>query len=153
MSGKSVVFYAIEEDFFTVAFKLLERLYSVNERVLFLCDSEEEVLFFNSKIWTCSRLSFIPHGDKSSMTLDEANYCHTWISTDIVFYNNPVCLLHNGLDLSKKNDIKKFQKIIDIFNIKELDSAKRRLNFYNDESFSDHKLWIQSGGTWKAGNI
>ena len=153
MSERSVVFYGIESEFLPIACKLIEKMYSVGERILFLCDNDEEVSFYNSKLWTFSRLAFIPSGNKQTIVADDVKFCHTWFSTDIVFHNDPSCLLHNGLDVANLNDIEKFQKVIDIFNLESIDSAKTRSKFYKEKNFNNQKVWIQSENSWKPGEL
>ena len=153
MSSKSVVFYAISSEFLNIALKLLEKLYETKENTLFLCNSEDEVRFFDSKIWTYSKLSFIPHGSASTVSVENAKFCHTWLSTEIELLNNPVCLLHNGVNVEKDEKLKSFEKIIDIFNIDLLDASKKRSDLYKDFGFSEQKLWEQSGASWKSGEL
>lgn len=153
MSGKSVVFYGIETEFLQVALKLIEKMYESSEKCLFLCDNSEEVSFYDSKLWTYSKLNFIPHGNKNSLSIEDAKFCHTWLSTEIVFYNDPVCLLHNGLNISESQDISKFQKIIDIFNIDLKSDASIRSESYKKLGFSEIKFWTQKEGSWKSGDL
>ena len=153
MPNKNLIFYSIETDFISIACKLIEKMYSIRENVLFLCDNEDEISFYNSKLWTFSRLGFIPSGNKKSLPIEDANFCQTWFSTDIVFYNSPVCLLHNGLDISNQNEIGKFEKIIDIFSKDLIELAKDRFNFYKSLGFSNYKLWKQCNNNWVAGEI
>lgn len=153
MSERSVIFYGIESEFLPVACKLIDKMYFVGERVLFLCDNIEEISFYNSKLWTFSRLAFIPSGNKQTLSIEDAKFCHTWFSTDIVFHNDPNCLLHNGLDVSNLNGIEKFQKVIDIFNLESIDSTKERANLYKEKGFNNQKVWIQSENSWKPGEL
>lgn len=153
MPGQSVVFYAILSEFFPVAYKLVEKMYSIGERVLFLCDNEEEVGFYNSKLWTTSKLSFIPSGNKSTITIDDAKFCYVWFSTEITFANEPTCLLHNGLDVCRFDRVERFRKIVDIFLIDSLESAKPRSAWYKAKGFEDQKLWIQTDSSWKQGSL
>ena len=149
MPEKSVTFYGIQEEFFPIAYKLVEKMYSLKERVLFLCDNEDEVNFYNSKLWTSVQLSFIPSGNSRTIPAENAKFCCIWFSTKITFLNDPSCLLHNGLDIADNSEIKKFQKIIDIFNFETIDSAKLRAQIYQKNGFTAQKLWIQDSGSWK----
>ena len=151
MSGTSVVFYGIQTDFFAVAYKLIEKMYALGERVLFLCDSEDEVNFYNSKLWTTAQLSFIPSGNKQTILPEDAKFCYVWFATEITFLNNPTCLLHNGIDISNMSGLNRFQKIVDIFNLDAMDDAKSRAQFYQGNGFTDQKFWLQDNGTWKQG--
>jgi DNA polymerase IIIc chi subunit len=146
---KNAMFYGFETDFFSVAIRLIEKLYSSNERVLVICETEDEVSFLNSKLWTYSQLSFIPHGCKHSLTLEEAKFCHTWISTELTFINTPISLINNGLNI-KDNNISRFNKVIDIFNKELIDAVKSRVQYYISAGFINIKFWIQSNGTWEA---
>ena len=153
MSKKSVIFYGIHSDFFQVAYKIIEKMYatqtSVREPVLFLCDNEEEVSFYNSKLWSAVQLSFIPSGNKNTIPECDAIFCYVWFSTEITFINKPTCLIHNGMDISNFDLLDKFQKIIDIFNIDLIEQAKQRFPIYQQNGFLDTKLWIQTDNSWK----
>ena len=153
MSDRSLAFYAIESDFLSIACKLIEKLYTLKENVLVLCDNDEEVSFYSSKLWTFSKLAFIPNGNKDTISNEEAIFCHTWFSTDVVFYNNPVCLLHNGLDISGVSDLDKFEKVIDVFPKDLLGLAKTRYDLYKKPGFGNYKLWMQSANSWKPGEL
>ena len=153
MSEKNVIFYGIHSEFFQVAYKIIEKMYatqtSVREQVLFLCDNEEEVNFYNSKLWSTVQLSFIPSGNKNTIPESDAIFCYVWFSTNMVFVNNPTCLIHNGIDMSNVGCLDKFCKIIDIFNIELIDNAKQRFQIYQQNGFLDAKLWIQTDNSWK----
>ena len=153
MPDKSIIFYGIKSDFFPIAHKLVEKMYEMGERILFLCDNEDELTFYNSKLWTAARLSFIPSGNKKTIPAEDAKFCYVWFSTEISFQNDPTCLLHNGLDISNLQDLEKFKKIVDIFNIDAIESAKNRARAYQEKGFSDQKLWIQTDASWKQENL
>ena len=153
MSENCVIFYGIETDFFSVAYKLIEKMYSMRERILFLCDNEDEVNFYNSKLWTSVQLSFIPSGNRSTISPGDAMFCYVWFSTEITFLNEPTCLLHNGLDISSIGAIEKFQKIVDIFGLDRINSAKERAKIYRGNGFSNQKFWTQSNGSWKQEDL
>ena len=153
MSGASVVFYGIQTDFFPVAYKLIEKMYSLYERILFLCDNDEEVRFYNSKLWTTAQLSFIPSGNKRTILPEDAVFCYVWFATEITFINNPTCLLHNGIDIVDISGLNRFQKIIDIFNIDAKESAKLRAQAYLKNGFTDQKFWFNDNGSWKQGSL
>lgn len=149
----SVIFYGIKSEFFPIASKIVEKLYVSKERVLFLCDNEEEVNFYNAKLWTFSKLLFIPSGNKRTISNEDAKFCYVWFSTSISFDNDPTCLIHNGLDITSMSSIEKFEKIIDIFNIDLLNAAKIRAVFYKEKGLINQKLWIQSETSWKQGEL
>lgn len=153
MSDKSLIFYSIETDFISIACKLIEKMYAIRENVLFLCDNEDEISFYNSKLWTFSRLGFIPCGNKKSLPIEDANFCQTWFSTDIVFHNSPTCLLHNGINISTLNGIERFNKIIDIFSKDLIENAKTRFEQYKSSGFKTYKLWIQNNNNWISGEF
>lgn len=150
MSSKSIVFYAISSSFQDVSFKLVEKILSLGEKVLFLCGSEEEVRFLDSKLWTFSKLSFIPHGSKFSATRETVPFCKVWFSTELDLTINPKNLIHNGIDVSSDASINFFQKIIDIFDKDKRSLAKSRSQNYRNVGFSDQKLWIQEENSWKS---
>lgn len=147
-SIKTVVFYGISSEFFSVALKLTEKLYENKENSLFLCKNKDEVQLYDSKLWTYSKLSFVPHGSQHSINEGMEKFCHTWFSTEVEFVNAPVCLIHNGLDV-KNDTIKSFEKIVDIFDTNLLADAKSRAAFYKDLGFSEQKCWEQIGSTWE----
>ena len=153
MSGTSVVFYGIQTDFFPIAYKLVEKMYALGERILFLCDNEEEVSFYNSKLWTSVQLSFIPRGNKHTILPDDAKFCYVWFSTEITFLNNPTCLLHNGIDIGNMSELSRFQKIVDIFNMGTKDDAESRVQAYLKNGFIDQKFWFHDNGIWKQGSL
>lgn len=156
MSEASIVFYGIQTDFFPIAYKLIEKMYDLHERVLFLCDNEDEVNFYSSKLWTTVQLSFIPSGNEHTISVEDAKFCYVWFSTEITFYNDPTCLLHNGLDISNISDISgfnRFQKIIDIFNLDDMDAARLRSKTYLESGFSNQRVWIQDNASWKQGSV
>ncbi|MDR3224496.1 MAG: DNA polymerase III subunit chi [Holosporales bacterium] len=151
MQEKSVVFYCAKSDFFSTACRLIEKMYAMNERVLVLCSNDEEVDFYNSKLWTFSRLSFIPSGNRKSLPIEDAEFCHTWFSTDIDFYNKPINLLHNGLTISNIEKLKLFNCILDVFAANEIDQAKSRSRNYKDIGFDQQKFWVQTDSSWIIG--
>jgi DNA polymerase IIIc chi subunit len=124
-------------------------MYEAGERVLFLCDNDEEVQFFDSRLWNYSRLSFIAHGSKFSLPSEKAEYCQIWISSNIEFINNPQTLIHNGYDLENEK-LKYFDKIIDVFDKTKIESARKRAELYGVAGFSEQALWIQEDVSWKA---
>ncbi len=146
---KQVIFYETQSEFIGIAIKLIEKFYKTNEKVLFLCDSEDEVAFYNSKLWTFSKLQFIPSGNKNTTSRENAINCHTWFSTEIEFPNEPSVLMHNSLDLSNSHGIDRFDKIIDVVP----EGKKNRIHaasvFYRGLGFTEQKLWVQDGASWK----
>ncbi|MBR1480004.1 MAG: DNA polymerase III subunit chi [Alphaproteobacteria bacterium] len=154
MSERSVTFYGIKSEFFPVAFKLVEKMYAIGEHVLFLCDNDDEVSLYSSKLWTFSRLSFIPSGNAHTLPVDDAKFCHTWFSTDIVFHNEPVCLLHNGLNIfDVRPPLERLRKVIDVFNLEFSPAAKIRAAAYQGEGFLEQKVWLQSDNGWTQGEL
>jgi DNA polymerase IIIc chi subunit len=149
---KKVVFYRAELDFLSVSLKLIEKFYSMENRVLVLCANLDEVSLFDLKLWTYSQLSFIPHGSKYSIQPEDVRFCKVWISTDITFINSPVCLVHNGLLLDNKN-ISQFDIVIDIFNGELTNDVSKRHKNYVDFGFSDIKLWGQNNGAWRREDL
>jgi DNA polymerase IIIc chi subunit len=121
--------------------------------MLFLCDNDDEVTLYNSRLWTYSKLAFIPSGNKTTISISDAEFCCVWFSTTVEFCNTPTCLLHNGIDVTKFNEIEKFQKIIDVFNVDLTEDAKVRSEFYKRNEFQSQKLWIQTGQSWKNGDF
>ena len=113
--------------------------------------TEEEVKAYNQKLWTYSQLSFIPSGNIYDMPIEDAAYCHTWFSTNIVFDNHPVVLLHNGINIDTYSDIDKFYKIIDIAIKPKNQDISDILKKYKTAGFNDQKVWIQRGKTWEQG--
>jgi DNA polymerase IIIc chi subunit len=150
---RSIIFYGVTAEFWQVACKVTEKMYDLGERVLFLCDGDDSVSFCNSKLWTFSKLAFIPSGSKSTVVADDAKFCSVWFSTKVEFCNAPTCLLHNGLDVSRVDGIDRFSKVVDIFDIGLIEAARARASFYSELSFDDPKVWLQEGGGWKAGSL
>ena len=93
-----LVVYKLRDDYYNIVCKIIEKSYAINKKCLLLCNSEEEVDLFDSKLWTYSKLSFIPHGSKYSMSTDSAIHCNTWISDNLVYVNNPNYLINLGLN-------------------------------------------------------
>jgi DNA polymerase IIIc chi subunit len=153
MSEGSVTFYVIESEFWPVAYRAIEKMYSINENVLFLCDNDEEASFYSTKLWTVTRLSFIPNGDRATISSEDAEFCHTWFSTEVIYLNNPSCLIHNGLDAVKSSDIRRFLKIIDIFDASAISAAGDRAKFYRASGFDSQKVWIKKHNTWEPGQL
>lgn len=149
MSERSVIFYGINSEFFLIAYKLIEKMYASGEKVLFLCDNDDEVSLYNSKVWTSSKLSFIPSGNLKTVPDEDSKFCAVWFATKICFQNEPNCLMHNGLDVSNLNDLNKFQKIIDIFNTNDTDKIKTRSEIYKKNGFAFQKLWVQCAKGWE----
>ncbi|MDR1609701.1 MAG: DNA polymerase III subunit chi [Holosporales bacterium] len=150
---RSTVFYGITSEFWQIACKVTEKMYDTGERMLFLCDNDDSVSFCSSKLWTFSKLAFIPSGSKRTVLTDDAKFCNVWVSTRVEFCNAPTCLLHNGLGVSRLADIDKFDKVIDIFDIELIEAAKVRASFYSAASFENSKIWLQEGGSWKPGSL
>ncbi|MDR0695336.1 MAG: DNA polymerase III subunit chi [Holosporales bacterium] len=153
MSEKSVTFYVVESEFWPVAYRAIEKMYAIGENALFLCDSDEEIGFYNAKLWTFSRLAFIPSGNKMTLPCEDAPFCHTWFATEIVYFNNPICLLHNGLDAVRSNDISKFHRVIDIFGPSAMQAANGRAEFYKRSGFHTQKVWIRKCNSWESGKL
>ncbi|MDR1034708.1 MAG: DNA polymerase III subunit chi [Holosporales bacterium] len=153
MQERRVIFYAIESDFLSIATKFIEKMYTVDERVLLLCSTDDEVRQSDLALWTFSRISFIPHGSQYSTRIEDAEFCHTWISTLVDFYNDPVCLVHNGLNVLQDRSVIKFNSIIDIFDKGLLPTARKRAEAYRELQFLQQKLWLQkSEGGWDSGD-
>ncbi|MDR0640384.1 MAG: DNA polymerase III subunit chi [Holosporales bacterium] len=149
-TDRNVIFYAVESDFANVAVKLIEKKYTQNERVLLLCSSADELHLLDSNIWTYSKLSFIPHGCNGSLGDENARFCHTWLSTDIIFHNAPECLMHNGLTI-KDDQVQKFKSIIDIFDKGLIAESRMRAAYYEAMDFTCQKTWVQDGNKWIPG--
>ena len=128
--------------------KIIEKAYEQNKRCLLLCNSEEEVELFDSKLWTYSKLSFIPHGSKYLISNDDAIHCNTWISDDLTYINNPNYLINLGCILH--NIQYNLEKVIDITYNKEdsLDEIKSKYNI----NFNKCTVWIQSNNKWIKSN-
>ena len=141
-----VIFYCINGDWADFVAKICEQLYSSNERVLVLCDSDEEVAFLDTKLWTFSKLSFIPHGSKNSISINDGKFCSIWLSCEIDMYNEPTCLMHNNL-IIKKEKLANFTTIIDVVN--HIDIAKSKKQFYKECGIDNIKCWERSENTWK----
>ena len=148
-SVKTAVFYGISSEFLSVALKIIEKLYENKENTLFLCRDESEIKEYDAKLWTYSKTSFIPHCSANTIKEGMIEFCHTWISEDIEFPNNPVCLIHNGLDVNDPK-IEAFTKIVDIFDISLIEVAKKRASFYASLGFNEQKFWEQNGATWTS---
>lgn len=152
MSGKQVVFYEISGELLSVITRLSEKLYESGEKALLLLGDEDKLKEADMKLWTYSKLSFIPHGSRFSVSLDKADMCAIWLSTQIEFSNNPTVLIHDGSNDEIKSSMENFIKIIDISNsTKPL--IKDRSEMYKKMGFLQQKLWIQEGNTWKSGDI
>lgn len=153
MSERTVTFYLSETDFLSIGIKLCEKLYESGEKVLYLTSSSEETKFTDSKLWTFSKLSFIPHGSKYSVLTENIPFCKIWISENIETVNDPSCIIHSGIDLQNICLLKSFQKIIDISSINDKKSIPERSNAYKKIGFDNQKLWIQCKGAWQSGEI
>lgn len=142
-----LVVYKTQDQINTVC-KIIEKSYETNKRCLLLCNNEEEVDLFDSKLWTYSKLSFIPHGSKNSVSINNAIYCNTWISDELVYVNNPDYLINLGCIAN--NIQHNFTKIIDITcNLEDsLDIIKSKYNV----SFNKCTMWIQSNNKWIKSN-
>ncbi len=141
---------AVEHDSIqSVICKIVEKSYEANKRCLLLCNSEEEVELFDNKLWTYSKLSFIPHGSKYSISNNDAMYCQTWISEELVYINNPNYLINLGQVLGFE-DNKYFEKIMEItYNTNDnIDTIKNKYGI----TFDKCTLWIQNNGKWIKSN-
>lgn len=49
--------------------KLLEKVIEKGNRVLFLCNDEEELDYFDKALWTYEQLSFLMHGSKKTQSI------------------------------------------------------------------------------------
>jgi DNA polymerase IIIc chi subunit len=149
MMDRQVIFYSIIGDFREVSAKLCEKLYNANsDKILFLCKDEESIKEIDSKLWTSSKLSFLPHGSKFSVPVSEAEYCSIWVSNKIEHINNPTCLLHNGITVAA-NEISCFSNIIDIFAKGQENEALKRSELYRLAMFNDQKVWVQGTHGWQ----
>ena len=137
------VFYSICQNNHDVVCKIVEKLYNSGSKCLLLCASEEQVDFFDAKLWTFSKLSFIPHGSRKSVSFAEANYCHTWISEELDFVNAPECVVSCGVPVGPFD---KFKKVIDVFLSDEMVLAEERAKFYGAR---DCVVWEQGPLGWR----
>lgn len=151
MSDKQIIFYKICDDFLTVAVKLSEKIYESEEKALLLLDSADQVRETDIKLWTYSKLSFIPHGSRFSVPLDKADMCAIWISAEIEFLNHPTVLILNG-NINITPSMINFNKIINILSSEEI-LLLNRAEQYKKMGFIDQKLWIQDGKSWRHGEI
>jgi DNA polymerase IIIc chi subunit len=149
MSNKHVIFYIIPDSFLNVAIRLCEKLYASKEKALMLFDNDSDLREADSKLWTYSQLSFLPHGSKFSVSVDDAIYCSVWLSTNIEFINNPTCLIHNGLSNIGATS-RNFEKIIDIFNVNQESFARERSSYYKTLGFDSEKIWRLDNNEWKS---
>ena len=146
-SNTELVVYKTQDQINTVC-KIIEKSYEANKKCLLLCNNEEEIDLFDNKLWTYSKLSFIPHGSKYSVSISNAIHCNTWISDELVYVNNPNYLINLGC--TANNIQHNFTKIIDITcNLEDnLDIIRSK---YNVE-FSKCTIWIQSNNKWIKSN-
>ena len=135
------IFYSVMTDYYSVVCKIIEKLYQANQKCLLLCSSGA-VALFDSKLWGFSKLSFIPHGSRDSMDLEDAPFCHTWISDELEFCNNPECLVTCGIE----TDCSKFKKVIDVFPNDSIALAEERIKNYGAINYV---MWEQSQTGWK----
>ena len=147
---QKVVFYCINSEWSSFVLKLCEQLYNDNERVLLLCDDDEEISFLDEKLWTFSKLSFIPHGSKLSIPVDDGKHCAIWLSSTLVYYNSPTCLIHNGKTIPSE-DLANFATIIDIFYENKFSEAVTRKTQYNQ--CQNIKCWKNTNNGWESVNI
>lgn len=138
-------FYYVTHNYYDIVCKIIEKLYKNKQNCLLLCDTLEQIELFDTKLWTFSKLSFIPHGSYKSINFSSAKYCHTWISDKVEFINDPKCLVTCGIQIS---EFSKFEKIIDVFDNVEM--ARQRLLYYGA---NDYTLWIQTNDTWQEGRL
>jgi DNA polymerase IIIc chi subunit len=154
MTERCSIFYGITSEFWAIACKVIEKMYvSFGERVLFLCETDDEVDLYSSKLWTFSKLSFIPNGNKKTIPIKDAKFCNVWVSTEVEFHNEPTCILHNGLTIHNTSLLGRFNKVVDIFYITEMEEAKARAALYRSLAFDTCKVWLQYDGIWKAGSL
>lgn len=151
MSEKQIVFYKVSDDPLAVIAKLCEKLYESSEKVLLLCSDETRLKEIELKLWTYSKLSFIPHGSRFSLPYDTAEMCAVWLSFEIDFMNNPNTLLLEGFhDISES--MRDFAKIMEITSVGNT-SLKERSEAYKKLGFEKQKIWIQDGKSWKNRDI
>ena len=134
--------------------KIIEKSYAAKKRCLLLCNSEAEVELFDSKLWTYSKLSFIPHGSKYSVDNNDAIHCKIWISDSVVYINSPDYLINLGHavfnNFNMNNAQKQFERIIDI-TCDVNDNIETVKNKYN-VNFAKCTLWIQTNNKWVKSN-
>jgi DNA polymerase IIIc chi subunit len=138
----------ISGDFLSIAIKICEKLYAFGENALLLFDNDNDLKEADSKLWTYSKLSFLPHGSRFSISIDDASYCNVWLSTSVEFLNNPKCLIHNGLS-NMSSITRNFEKIIDIFDVDQENLAKERSSLYKTFGFDREKIWKFDNNEWK----
>lgn len=149
-----VVIYIVSDNYQSIVCQVVEKAYKLNKKCLLLCNNAEEISFFDSKLWTYSKLSFIPHGSKCSININDAIYCNTWISDALIYVNNPDYVIILG-DLLR-NDItcnfnhrmctNSFEKIIFI-SYNETDKLNSIRNKYKRCT-----IWKQSNNKWIQSN-
>ena len=148
MEQKEIIFYIHSSEPMSINLKLIDKLYTNKENVLFLCENEEEMKKFDLKLWSYAKTSFIPHCSTCSLDENIIPYCHTLISTEIRFDNHPTCLMHNGLNIEQHENISKFSKIIDVLH--QDFGKKERAVFYHQLGFEQQKSWLRTNnGAWE----
>lgn len=136
------IFYAIISDYFEIVCKLVEKLYDSKKRCLVLSSTPEETDLLDNKLWTYSKMSFIPHGSIRSRSPDEAKYCYVWISEEECFINNPTVLIHRNMMLSNYGS---YENIINIFNVSDIAQVEQQY-----KNIKEYTLWMQDGSSWRS---
>ncbi|MCX7338862.1 MAG: DNA polymerase III subunit chi [Alphaproteobacteria bacterium] len=131
--------------------KLLEKVYSSQQRAVVLLDSEERLGVVNAALWTYSTLAFLPHG---SIKEDAATRSRQpiWLTTTLENPNQADVLVVTTGGLIEEPDA--FKKCLDVFE-GTLDENKTRAQ----QRQSHYKAagipcvyWRQnSTGGWDAG--
>jgi len=142
---QKLIVYVTVSDYFNVVCKVVEKLYFNKKRCLVLANSPEEECLLDAKLWSYSKLSFIPHGSLRSVELRNAKFCYAWISEKITFENDPEVLIKHGRHLLNTDKIPTtFDTLIDVFDYNDMDFVRNKY-----ANMPNCTLWVHNGTSWE----
>ncbi len=150
---KGSFFYIHEDDSLSIAVKLVEKLYENNQNTLILTSSEMESDILDDKLWTFSKISFVPHVTEKRYS--DNLIVHSVISDTISVINDSRVLLHCNIDLcedrysSYKNIIADFDKIYHVMTKKFLDRCIGIANMLCEIGF-ENKYYVYNNTKWES---
>jgi len=129
---------------------LLEKAYSVGNKMLFLVSSEEKAEELADYLWNFKDDSFLPHGTLKDGAKDKHPI---FITSDVSqnFNDANILVLGDGVILPSE-EIKKYERVLNIFDGNSISAVDNARGFWKDLSSSGEELhyWQQDmGGAWK----
>lgn len=128
--------------------KLVEKAYETNKMIKIKIGNEERIEFINTLLWTYNDTSFIPHGSKKD---GFAELQPVWLSSEDDNPNNAEILFLVDGAIASKEEISKFERVINIFDGNDNVSLNNARKYWKELKSNNTELfyWQQdNSGKW-----